>query len=291
MTEPIQLRFLGRTPLGQTNNLATKKYVDEYFAANGLVNQAWVNDECDIATGNLLLQSDVNSTINATDGTANRLYPKFSQLVSSKAAYAESSLLGFANGVAKADTAGALPSVHIHPDIKLDNKATTINAITDARSTVYLSNTYTATTSSIVEYRAASITIQDPGFSYYPMNFVCIQGKSSGTTETRSVASNNVGLITVGKAPASSGQLPLPIFAQGVCSASPYQSWHMALPHANKWTASPPVRAVKDTTALRGDLTLNLYLSNYAGSGYTYYAAGLVWTIVLFPTNTSTVSG
>lgn len=290
MSSPISLRYLGSGPLGQTNNLVTKKYADDYFSANGLVQLSWVNSQCDLAAGNLLLQSDVSNTLNSTDGSGNRLYPKSSQLTAAKNGYAESSVLGVANGIAKADSAGALLATHIPADIKADNKAVAINGITDARSTVYLSSSYTATSSSIVEYKAASITIQDPGFAYYPMNFVCIQGKSSGTVSTRSVASSNVGLITVGKAPPS-GQLPNPIFAQGTCSPSPYQSWYMALPYANKWNAAPPVKAIKDTTALRGDVTLNLYLTNYAGSGYTFYAAGMVWNIILFPTNTSTVSG
>jgi hypothetical protein len=288
----IPLRYLGTGPSSQTNNPATKKYADTYFQANSLVDQLWIEDQCDTVRGNLLLQDDVQDILNSTDGSGNRLYPTISQFNTEKNKYPNTTSLGAASGLAVATSTGALNPIYIPNNIKVDNKATYYNCLTAPTSSVFFSGTmtYVATSSLIIEYEAASITISDPGFSYYPMSFVYIQGKSSGSTDSRSVGTQNTGLITVAPAPTSSGQLPSTLFAQGTCSPNPYKNWHMALPYVSRWDQGAPTKLRAGTTAFRGDMTLNLYLSNYAGTNYTFYAEGMTWYVILFPTNTSTVA-
>lgn len=289
----INLRYLGSGPDTQTNNIATKLYADNYFKNNTQVDQSWIDNKADLIVGNLLLQDDVSAQINALDGNGKRLYPKISDLNTVLANYPNTSALGAVNGIATADASGTLTNSQIPTGangIKLDNKAIFYNGLTDSTSVVnFVAAEYTATSSNIAEYIAASFTIKDPGFAYYPMNFVYIQGMASGASTVRFAGTNSVGLVTVAAAPAPN-QLPTNIFAQGTCSSTPYRNWNIALPYVNKWTTSPPVKAVTGTTAFRGDLKLNLYLSNYQGTNYTFYRSGLVWNVVLFPTNTTTVA-
>lgn len=287
--ESIDLLYRGATPNSQTNNLSTKGFADTYFSGTR-VDEAWIDNTADSLVGNLLLQADVSAQINALDGSGNRLYPKVGDLTTTLNNYVSTSKLGTANGIAKADASGTLAETHIPAGIKLDNKALYYNGLTDATSSVFLISEYTATTSSVTEYKAASFTIPDPGFAYYPMSFVYIQGIASGTSTSRYSGTNNVGRVIVAKAPTGTDPLPKPIFSQGVCAPVPYRNWTVALPWIEAWTQNPPVKPITNTTALRGDLTLHLYLSNYQGSGYTFYRSGLVWSVILFPTNTATVS-
>lgn len=283
----IQLPYLGIGTANQTNNIVTKKYADTYFRQNSLVDQEFIEYQSDIAAINLLVQDDVANDLNALDNNGDRVYPRMTDLSTKANQYANSSVLGVANGIAKANSSGSLPLANTHPNVITDNKAVYYNCISSG--IVELTSSYTVTGNSVIEYRAATATITDPGFAYYPMNFVYIQGKAGSSSNSRNVGSNNVGLITVASTPPP-GQLPTNYFAQGTCTSAPYRNWHMALPYVNRWTQNPPVRTQTGTTALRGNLTLNLYLSNYTGNGYTFYGEGLTWFVILFPTNTATVS-
>lgn len=285
----IQLPYLGIAPANQTNNIVTKRFADTFFRQNALVTEDFIDFQSDVAATNLLIQNDVASNLNALDNDGNRVYPRMTDLATEANKYRNASSLGVANGVARANTSGSLPLANTHPNIVTDNKAVYYNCITDPRGIVYLTNSYTATGNSVVEHRAATITIADPGFAYYPMTFVYIQGKSSGTSSSRNTGTSNAGLVTVAAAPLPN-QLPTNIFAQGTCMATPYRNWHMAMPYVNRWTQAAPVRPPAGATALRGELTLNLYVSNYQGNGYTFYGEGLTWFVILFPTNTPTTA-
>lgn len=291
----IPLVYLGTGPDDQTNNIATKKYADDYFTTTSLVDQIWVDQACDQLRSNLLIQSDVQNVLSATDGSSNRIYPKVSELNTERDKYLTTADLGVSNGIARATATGALDQNQIPLDIRTDNKAVFINCLTAATSSVYFGGTSTHVSPSnlITNYTAATVTIPDPGFSYYPMNFVYIQGKSPtdpATLLSRSTGTPNSGLITVAPPPPSGQQLPSVIFAQGTCSPTPYRNWHVALPYVNRWNQGAPTRVAAGTSALRGDLTLSLYLANYGGNNYTFYAEGMTWYVILFPTNTPTVS-
>jgi hypothetical protein len=283
----IQLPYLGIAPANQTNNIVTKRFADTFFRQNALVTEDFIDFQSDVAATNLLIQNDVASNLNALDSNGNRVYPRMTDLTTEANKYRNASSLGVANGVARANTSGSLPLANTHPNIVTDNKAVYYNCITDPRGIVYLTNSYPATSNNPAEYRAATITIPDPGFAYYPMTFVYIQGKSSGTNTSRNTGTGNVGLVTVGEAPPSNNQPPTTIFAQGTCMATPYRNWHIAVPFVNRWTQAAPVRP---PAARRGQLILNLYVSNYQGNGYTFYGEGLTWFVILFPTNTPTTA-
>jgi hypothetical protein len=277
----IQLPYLGVPPANQTNNIVTKLYADNFFRQNALVTEDFIDFQSDVAATNLLIQNDVAANLNALDNNGNRVYPRMTDLTTAANNYRNASALGVANGVARANSSGSLPLANTHPNIVTDNKAVYYSL---ANGTLYLTNSYTATGNSPSEHRAATITIPDPGFAYWPMTFVYIQGNSSGTSTSRNTGTANVGLVTVGEA--QGGTPPANIFAQGTCMATPYRNWHMAVPYVNRGSPTAPVRPV----ARRGQLILDLYVTNFQGSGYTFYGAGLTWFVILFPTNTPTTA-
>lgn len=288
----MPLNYVGRNTVSQTNDVATKKFSDDY-GASVVVDQAWVDAQVAQARSNRLVQTEVLNTINALDGSGNRLYPTRSQVQADQALYLNAALLGqpattvngvLVPGVAQGGTGGMLavrtaldtgPGRHIPSTIKTDNVAVFHSANT--QGTTYLTSSYVATGNSPTEYRAATFTVPDPGYAYYPMNFVSIRGKSGGTSSKRVNGATNMGMINVSGPVLSNGQPNY--YAYGTCSDSPYSNWYAALPAArisSTGTSTAP-------SAVTGDLVLNLYLSNYQGSGYTFYGGGLVWTVMVMP--------
>lgn len=292
----VPLRYLGSDPSASTKNLATKQFSDTYFQQNALVTRGWVDDQVDSARSNILLQSAVNSQLSTQN--PNSGYLTVAQLKTTLSAYAESSRLGASQGLAKANASGVISAADnpnfIPSGISTDNVVRFHNCLSDTGSTVWLTTSQTVIQSVPTAYIAASFTIPDPGFPYYPMNFVYIRGMSSGSSDVRTQNSNpiNTGRILVAPSSASLTSLPTNWFALGECTASPYINWYTAIPYVNSWTnTSLPVRPYSGTTALRGDLTLNLYLSNASGNGYTFYGgSGFTWFIMVIPTGTMTLA-
>ena len=288
----VPLRYLGSDPVAVTNNIATKQFADNYFQNNSLVTANWIDNQVDAARSNLITTMAMNSAIGALDSSGNRVYPTVAQLKTILGAYAESSQLGVASGIAKANSSGVLnfnDSPNLIPsNIPADNVIKYYNCLTDSSSLVYLTSSVAVGTSTLpTAYTAATFTIPDPGYPYYPMNFVYIQGKSAGTvtTRTQNTTQVNIGRILVAAPPSpGSSSLPTSWFALGECTSDPYQNWYAALPYVNAWTStSLPVMPVAGTTALTGSLTLNLYLSNASGTGYTFYSSGFTWFVMVVP--------
>jgi hypothetical protein len=290
----IALRYLGDTSDGDYS-IVTKSYADTYFRNNGIVDSSWVTSRCNSVSSNVLSQSQVSASINATDSTGSRLYPTISQLNALKDTYADTSLLGAANGIAVSNFTGGLNPIYVPSNIITDNKAIfydCLNYSTSYRPTGFTgSATYVASGNNTTGFEAARVTIPDPGFSYYLMNFVYIKGKAKGsaTFPTLAVSTLNVGNIIVATT-AGSNSIPKNYFARGVAAPSPNINWHVAVPFVFPWGDSAPTKPRTGTTAFTGSTSLSLYLSNYQGEGYTFYAEGLMWIAILFPTLTPNIS-
>ena len=298
--QPLEspLRYLGSDPYASTNDVATKGFADSYFQANSLVTQQWVDNQTDAAVANALTRSSMNSLLSAKDSSGNSVYLTVAQLKTIMANYADSSIFGTRSTattrLAQANNLGAVsvsdtPS-YVPTNIITDNVPVSYNCLTGPNSIVNLTSSYTVGTGTLPNtYLAATFTIPDPGYLYYPMNFVYIQGKSAGTASIRTQNSNpaNTGRILVATDPPSGGNfLPTNWFAAGICTSSPYPNWYMALPYINSWQlTSLPVMPISGTTGLTGDLTLHLYLSNASGGGYTFYGGtGFMWSVIVMPT-------
>ena len=147
-------------------------------------------------------------------------------------------------------------------------------ALAQSAGTTYLATSQMVTTNNNPrEYLAAQVTVPDPGYSYYPMNFVYIQGKSGATPDPlRTSGTGNTGVVTVYSVTNST------YYAYGTCTDSPYQNWHTALPYATQ-TSSPSA----PPSPVKGSIRLGIYLSNYTMNNYTFYASGLTWVIILMP--------
>jgi hypothetical protein len=168
---------------------------------------------------------------------------------------------------------------HIPSNISRDNPIISYDAIAQAgtyEGNVFLLSSNVVTGTSSDAYEAANFTIPDPGYSYYPVNLVYVKGKSSGTSE-RTLGTGNMGKINV-TTRATAG--PQVFYASGVCAGTPYPNYYAALPHTTGHSGNPPSRP---PAAVTGKLQLSLYLTNYEGSGYTFYSEGLMWAIIVFP--------
>jgi hypothetical protein len=294
----IALRYLGDTSDGDYS-IVTKSYADTYFRNNGIVDSSWVTSRCNSVSSNVLSQSQVSASINATDSTGSRLYPTISQLNALKDTYADVSSLGAANGIAVSNFTGGLNPIYVPSDIVTNNNAIfydCLNYSTSYRPTGFTgSATYIAGDGLGVNnptgFEAARVIIPDPGFSYYLMNFVYIKGKASGSATFPTLASSNknIGNILVATT-AGTNSLPKNYLARGIAAPSPNVNWHVAVPFVFPWGDSAPTRPRTGTTAFRGPTSMSLYLSNYQSSGYTFYAEGLMWIAILFPTLTPNIS-
>jgi hypothetical protein len=278
------LRYVGQTSL--STDLTNKRYVDAYQARPDVaVTQSWLNSRLDSFVSDILTSSQIDNELNR--------YVTKQQVRNEQLAYFDKSLLGAPTvgariGLAKTSSQGLLNKVpanpinpttsgyHIPEGISTDNVAKFYDGIALSKSmtagsvnnfttfqTVYKNN-------DPLDYLAAQVDIPDPGYLYYPMNFVYVRGKSGvvSANNLRTTGTGNTGLVTV-YSPTNSTY-----YAYGTCTDSPYENWHVALPHGT--TASIP-------SPLRGSIRLRVYLSNYSMSNYTFYASGMTWVIVLMP--------
>lgn len=279
----MSLRYVGKIPVEQTRDVVIKQYADTYAEANS-VSGPWLIEQADLARSAKISQDTVDAAVNAMNGQT-RQYPTRNQVIADQARYLDVALLGNPQvgaqpGVARATGTKLTFANHIPSNISRDNSVIAYDAIAQAGSyegATYLSSTYVATTNNDSEYRAATFTIPDPGFAYYPINMVYIKGKASGTASSRTSGTNNMGKINV-STPVSPG--PQVFYASGICAATPYENYYAALPHTPQHVGNLPVRP---PNAITGKLTLNIHLSNYQGSGYTFYSTGLMWSILVVP--------
>lgn len=296
------LRYVGISELGAagilSSDLVTRKYVDAYQAQPGVaVTQNWLNT---------LLTSSVSDILNpATIDIELAKYATKKQVSDDQLNYFDKTLLGAASvnsagtwtkiGLAKTSGLGKLNKVpsggfvadqghHIPDTIPTDNLA----KFYDGMALAQTQGTRTFTTEQTViknndpqELRVAKITLPDPGYKYYPMNFVYVQGRSGSTADPlRTSGTGNTGLISVYSETNSK------YYAYGTCTDSPKQNWHIALPYGTGPTpAMVPKNKPDDLFGgpLSGPITLLVGLSNYTPGSYIFSASGLTWVIVLMP--------
>lgn len=271
----IPLFFVGRTYSSslESNEVSTKSYIDKYYEGVA-VTQKYVDGKVEIAKSDRLLWSDFQNQINATDGSGNLLYPKRSTVTSRQANYINYSTLGFAGGIAKANTDGTLASAHVpQAGIVTENVGCMYNGLDQAN---YLSSgARTVSSSAPTEYLAASFTIPDPGYTYTTFNFVHIMGKSGqGSQASRESGTSNYGQIIVSP-DVLAGQSPN-ILSRGLAIDSPNWNFHTALPTGTTGSSSP-------TAPFSGSVRLNVFLSNFNGSGYIFAPDYFTWIIYIAP--------
>ena len=284
----VTLRYVGQSLVA--SDLSSKQYVDSYQSSVA-VSQTWLDNQLSNFVSGIATPANVDTEI--------AKYATRQQVTTDQAQYFDQNVLGAASegsagawtkiGLAKSDSLGKLNKLpngatdsnltlgyHIPNGISTDNVAKFYDgmALAQSQGTTYLTSSQTVTTNNNPrEFRAAKVVIPDPGYSYYPMNFVYIQGKSgSPAGASRTTGTGNTGVVTVYSDTNST------YYAYGTCLDTDKQNWHVALPHGSQ-TSAPSIQP----SPVKGSLSLNLYLSNYTMNNYIFYASGLTWVIILMP--------
>jgi hypothetical protein len=264
----MPLRYVGQTSL--STDLTNKKYVDAYQARPEVaVTQSWLNTRLASSVSDIVTPAQIDTEL--------AKYVTKKRVRDDQLTYFDASLLGAPSGLAKTSGMGKLTiGQHIPGTISTDNVAKFYDASLAKVASFTTSQTVTQNNAPR-EFLAAQFDIPDPGYSYYPMNFVYIQGKSQATEpDLKTSGTGNTGLITVYSITNST------YYAYGTCTDTwlgpNKQNWHVALPHGDITSApSAPASPVK------GSIKLGVYLSNYTMSNYTFYASGMTWLIILMP--------
>ena len=233
--------YVGRYP-DSDGSLVHKQYVDARYGQVA-VDLSYVNASSAIKAATLVTQTYVDS------GDATRA--KKTSVDTADANYVLLTKKGVANGVATIGADGYIPSAQL-PAIVTERKTDFRNVTT----TYLISRTLTTTVPK--EYLAATISVTDPGFPYYPLVFGSITGQCGPEQNPlRRKGGGSIGKALVlsqtdqiwGAGLAESSFQPSETQIQPFCDAS------------STPTTIPPVT---------GSMTLNLYLSLWSGVTYTF---------------------
>ena len=135
--------------------------------------------------------------------------------------------------------------------------------------------THSVTTTTIREYKIASITVPDPGYPWIPLCFGVIGGYFNSTPDAnRTIGTDNLGQVTVMPPSGVSDT----IYAVGALNGIPQRlSYYPFQPHGGlNWTPS-------NVPVINGSLTLNLYGCCYGVSGFVFSGIGLSFRVLVFP--------
>lgn len=261
------LQYRGRYP-DSDSSLVHKTYAD---AANQslIVDASWVNVATATAVTNNALQTPTyvdnqdalrahKSVVNAADNN-----------------YLPLAALGMSGGIATMD--GLVLSPSQVPDGVMVNRVAHIYDL-DNYGTAYLapSMTHTVNTTTIREYKIASITVPDPGYPWIPLCFGVIGGYYNTTPDAdRTIATDYLGQVTVMPPSGVSDTIYAAGALNGVAQRT---SWYPFMPHAGlNWTPT-------SVGHIDGPLTLDLYGCCYGVGGFVFTGTGLNFRVLAFPT-------
>lgn len=185
--------------------------------------------------------------------------------------------LGQPNGVATLDNSGSITAAQIPSTAVTDRPTMYYEA--SSQGTIYLAPGQThnvISTSNSREFRLASITIPDPGYSWYPLPFAFVQGHAGGADPGRGHTNSNLGQLVVQPPQGISDT----IYGACIATSDLVTNNYTLIPYAS---ASSPVTTPINHPAITGSLQLDLYGSCYQGSAYTWLGTGLVYYILVFP--------
>lgn len=276
------LAYIGRAPDNDAT-VVPKSYADSQEAALA-VTTGIVNSIITTAAVNLTSASYVDSQ--------DALRAHKTDVTTADNSYLASTARGAASGVASLDPDGNLTAAQV-PTAGLVNdrvfKCYSLNqstlpvlggtgsAIGGAIGNQLLASgaTRTVTTTSVREFRLATIVVPDPGFPWRPLPFAWIQGNSSGSAQpaSRQSGTGNYGLVTCCPPSGVSDA----IYGIAVCTASYFTDTYELTPYAaanQTHTSVPPIT---------GGLQLDLYCSCWSGTSFTFLGTNLQFFVLAVP--------
>ena len=181
-----------------------------------------------------------------------------------------SEITGVSGGVVPLDLESSIPLNRI-PDALRTSRPIAIAS----SPTVYLSAAVSVgPTAGTKLYKAASLTIADPGYPYIPLPFAMVTGGAKNSIEavTRSQTTSSYGQLTI----LATNNVR---YGWSICGGRKVMDMHQCLPFADS-TVNPTTRSL-----VEGSLTLDLWLGLYGGTTYTFQntASNLVFYAICFP--------
>lgn len=250
------LKYVGRAP-DSDYSAVHKKYVDQRYSTVK-VDDAYIDSQV-AAIGTTLVSQTYVDAQDAQRATK-------SAVDTADAGYLLASSRGAASGVAPLSSDGYIPSANL-PTLQTDRKP-----FYTVASSTFLSGLRVVTTVNPKEYQAATMTIPDPGFPYYPLCFALIRGGAINATQTpnRSTGTPHYGQVSI---------LGSDNTKYGWCLTGSRKCYdfHLAMPFADD-TIDPSTRP-----PVIGSLTLGLWLGLWGGSTYTFDSTGLQFFSINYP--------
>jgi len=249
------LQYRGRAPDTDFSVLHKKWADDQYDLLK--VDEAFVNNA--VATEGIPLVSK-----NYVD-TQDNLREKIATVDAADLNYIAATALGNASGVASIGPDGYVPSAQL-PTLTTERKPFIVNA-----TEVLMTGSREVTTLNNKEYRAANLTIEDPGFPYIPLFFAYVMGGSlNGPQTTRLLGTGSYGQISVLR----SDNLK---YAWTICNSKKALDTFCAMPFADQ-TINPTV-----LPPLYGTTQWSLWLGLWSGSTFHFTPNGLRFFCIVWP--------
>jgi len=245
VSETSSLKYVGKAA-DSDFSISSKQTVDDRFATTG-VNQAYVNSAVAAQTGVLALKTYVDTQDNTK--------AKKTAVDTADNGYLLATARGAASGIASLGADNLVPAAQVPTSIP-DR-----SIVVAATGTQYLSGTQGVSSTTTKTYRAASLTVPDPGWPYVMFSFATLRGFAS--------AAGNWGQGVI-LDPSNNGWTGV-----GVTGDNTNIQSYQVMPYA---------AAAQAAYGLSGGRTLELWLSLYSGSGTFYFqSTGFIFYALLLP--------
>lgn len=252
------LKYVGRPPDSDAS-VTNKTWVDTRYG-QVKVDNAYVNSEIAAVTTSLVTPAYTDA---ADAGLA-----KKAAADTADANYVPTSERGAANGVASVGSDGYIPSAQIPAGLQTIRKPVFKNV-----DTTFLSGSREVTAVAIKGFRAATLTVADPGYPYQILAFAMIAGgATNGTQASSSVGTGNYGQINVLR------QSDDKVYGKTITTGQKVFDHYYVLPYGavgQTPTTNYPV--------MTGANSFDLWIGLYGGTTFHFNSTNMVFYVIVYP--------
>lgn len=251
------MKYTGRYP-DADSSIAPKGFVDARY--DGVkVDSTYVAGEIATQAANLVVPSYVD--------TQDALRAHKTDVDTADGGYLPLTQRGAASGVAPLDGSAVVPSANLPSGIQTERKPIFLPA-----TTVPFTSTQVLTTVALKGYRAATLTIADPGFPYIPLFFAMVQGASvNGTQSDPMLGTGNFGQIAVLRDSDDAK------YSWCLTGSQKALDFSLCVPFADN-SITPVTRP-----PLTGAQAFSLWFGLFSGSTYSFTTPGFNFFCMLYP--------
>ena len=251
------MQYVGR-PADSDSSVVTKSYNDTRYATLK-VDSAYVNSQTASQAVNLVTPSYVDSE--------DALNAHKTDVDAADANYLPLTQKGAASGVAPLDASTFIPSANVPSGIQTQR----LPVFVPATTTLFTSGQQ-LTTIAVKGYKAATLSITDPGFPYIPLFFAMVQGGSTaGTQSDPLLGTGNFGQISVLR---DSDDLK---YSWCLTGSQKTNDFSLCVPYADS-SVNPTSRP-----ALTGSQAFSLWFGLYSGSTISFNTPGFNFFCMVYP--------